>query len=240
MTDPADPYLLWDAAYVLGSLSSSERREYEMHLSGCRACRAAVGEISGMPALLTMLSREEVSSIDDGGIQPPPMRPQLLDDLLDQVSRRRRRARWRMGMASAAAAAVLAGVLLIAVKPGPQLPAPAGPPSASAMSMTMTPVAPSALEAAISVTSQGWGTRIQMTCTYHQETTGGEPTDGNGDELAMVAVGRDGTRIQLATWMALEGGTASPAGSTSTPIDEIAAVQVVSAGSGQVLLQRSL
>ncbi len=52
-----DPYETWDAAYVLGgSLSSTERREYEAHLSGCVPCRTSVGELSGMPALLAMLS----------------------------------------------------------------------------------------------------------------------------------------------------------------------------------------
>ena len=50
-----DPYALWDAAYILGSLSSNDRREYENHLSGCVSCRSAVGELSGMPALLAML-----------------------------------------------------------------------------------------------------------------------------------------------------------------------------------------
>src|SRR5689334_12737371 len=46
-----DPYVLWDAAYVLGSLSSAERREFENHMSACPSCRAAVSELSGMPAL---------------------------------------------------------------------------------------------------------------------------------------------------------------------------------------------
>ena len=32
----ACPYVMWDAAYVLGSLSSTERREYEGHLPLCR------------------------------------------------------------------------------------------------------------------------------------------------------------------------------------------------------------
>jgi hypothetical protein len=36
-----DPYELWDASYVLGSLSSSERREYEAHLTTCTSCRSA-------------------------------------------------------------------------------------------------------------------------------------------------------------------------------------------------------
>jgi len=40
--------------------------------------------------------------------------------------------------------------------------------------------------------------------------------------------------------VAVPGHTATPAGSISTPVDQIAAVQVVAADSGQVLLQRSL
>ena len=31
-------YATWDAAYVLGSLSSAERREFEAHLSVCPSC----------------------------------------------------------------------------------------------------------------------------------------------------------------------------------------------------------
>ncbi|MEQ0638264.1 hypothetical protein ABLO16_19720, partial [Mycobacterium tuberculosis] len=47
-------------------------------------------------------------------------------------------------------------------------------------------------------------------------------------------------RLRLATWLAEPGHTATPAGSISTPVDQIAAVQVVAADTGQVLLQRSL
>jgi hypothetical protein len=53
-------------------------------------------------------------------------------------------------------------------------------------------------------------------------------------------VNRDGTHTQLATWVADPGHTATPAGSISTPRDQIAAVQVVSADNGKVLLERSL
>src|SRR5262245_29684543 len=43
-------YAMWDAAYVLGSLSPADRREFEAHLSGCPFCGQAVAELSGMPA----------------------------------------------------------------------------------------------------------------------------------------------------------------------------------------------
>ncbi|MFY9765074.1 MAG: zf-HC2 domain-containing protein, partial [Mycobacterium sp.] len=45
-----DEYTMWDAAYVLGSLSSAERREFEAHMTDCPLCGSAVGELSGMPA----------------------------------------------------------------------------------------------------------------------------------------------------------------------------------------------
>jgi hypothetical protein len=40
--------------------------------------------------------------------------------------------------------------------------------------------------------------------------------------------------------MAVKGVRATPDGSTSTPIDQIATVQIVSADTGNVLLQRTL
>jgi anti-sigma factor RsiW len=60
-------YVMWDAAYVLGSLSSVDRRAYEAHLSTCPSCREAVSELDGMPALLAQLDRDVVESIEEGG-----------------------------------------------------------------------------------------------------------------------------------------------------------------------------
>ena len=59
-------YALWDAAYVLGSLSSTERHEYEAHLSSCRRVGRRLPNSAGMPALLSRLDRDEVAAIDDG------------------------------------------------------------------------------------------------------------------------------------------------------------------------------
>jgi hypothetical protein len=36
-----DKYAQWDAAYVLGSLSELDRREFEAHLEECWACRCS-------------------------------------------------------------------------------------------------------------------------------------------------------------------------------------------------------
>ena len=93
----------------------------------------------------------------------------------------------------------------------------------------------------VTISSQGRGTRIQMNCTYGvlPQNSGHDETE-TGDTLAMVVVGRDGSRAQVATWVALSGVTATPTGSTSMPMDQIAAVQIVSEDQGDVLLQRSL
>lgn len=232
-----DPYETWDASYVLGSLSSNERREYEAHLNECVSCRTAVGELSGMPALLGMLDADDVVAIDTGGIEPPPLRPQLLDGVLLEVRRRRRRGRWITWTVAAAAAAVLAVGVLVAVKPAPFGTTESGP-QVSAMGVSMTPVMPSSFDATVQVTQMGWGTHVEMTCTYHDEI--GDGTTEDADKLVMYAVGRDGSRVQLATWMAREGESASPTGSTSMPMEKIAAVQVVKADTGAVLLQHSL
>lgn len=234
-----DLYALWDAAYVLGSLSTNERAEYEAHLGDCVSCRAAVSQLSGTPALLGLLDREDVMTLGEDHPEPPGMRPELLGTLLTKVSRRRRRGRfmtWTM-----AAASVLVIAVFIGVQTNPALPAPAAP-QATASGLTMAPVTATALEATVSLVSQSWGTRIEMACTYGMEPDDSEHdhTHDAGDKLAMVVVARDGSHSQLGTWMAPVGVTTLPSGSTSMTTNDIASVQVVSASTGEVFLQRNL
>ncbi|PRC48550.1 anti-sigma factor, partial [Mycobacterium sp. ITM-2017-0098] len=111
-----DRYRTWDAAYVLGALSGDERREYEDHLAGCDRCRSAVGELSGMPGLLSMLDLDDVIALDHQ--QPdPPLRPEVLTAVLERVSVRRGRARWMTSAGVGLAAAMLALALVIALRP---------------------------------------------------------------------------------------------------------------------------
>jgi anti-sigma factor RsiW len=98
----------------------------------------------------------------------------------------------------------------------------------------MSQIGTTLLASTVQLSSQHWGTSINLKCVCLA------PLNAHHDTLAMVVVGRDGSQTRLATWVAEPGHTATPAGSISTPVDQIAAVQVVSADSGQVLLQRSL
>ena len=196
-----------------------------------------MAELSGMPALLALLDRDDMAAATEAPVEPPPLRPEVLDLLLEKVSWRRRRSRWVAATVTAAAAVVLALGVFVAVRPGAIDPTVV--PRTTVSAMTMAPVAPSELNASFTLTSYGWGTNIDMTCSYSESADAVDGHDDDaGDKLAMVAVGRDGNHVQLATWMAQAGVTASTSGSTSMPIDEIAAVQVVSTDTGDVLLQR--
>ncbi|WP_174551031.1 anti-sigma factor family protein, partial [Nocardia farcinica] len=63
MTEIADDYTTWDAAYVLGALGSAERREYEEHLAGCPVCRAAVTELAGLPGMLALVDADTAEAM---------------------------------------------------------------------------------------------------------------------------------------------------------------------------------
>ena len=61
-TSGVDPFREWDAAYVLGSLDSTDRRAFEDHLRTCDSCHAAVAELAGMPGLLRMVPADEATT----------------------------------------------------------------------------------------------------------------------------------------------------------------------------------
>lgn len=228
-------YATWDAAYVLGSLSPADRREFEAHLSGCPLCTKAVAELSGMPALLSKLDSETVAAINEQTAEPPTA-PNLLPPLLSAVRRRRQRSRLMTWSSSAAAAVLLAIGVFVGIA-NHALMSPASQtaqPQTSASVLSMDQVGTKALASTVSLSSQNWGTVIDLRCVCLA------PVYAHHDKLAMVVVNRDGTHTQLATWVADPGHTATPAGSISTPVNQIASVQVVSADNGKVLLERSL
>jgi anti-sigma factor RsiW len=233
------PYAMWDAAYVLGSLSAADRREFETHLADCPLCPEAIAELSRVPALLSQLSPQDMAAINDSAtdvatrLSTPAISPDLLPSLLASVRFRRRRARLTTWVASAAAAVVLGIGVLVGVTGfggvfGDHQQ------SATTSAQPMAQVGTQLLTSTISISGQHWGTFINLKCFCLA------PPDAHHDTLAMVVVGRDGSQTRLATWVAVPGHTATPAGSISTPIDQISSVQVVSADTGKILLERSL
>jgi hypothetical protein len=231
-----DRYVTWDAAYVLGSLTSSERREYEAHLETCERCRSAVAEISGVPALLAKMDLEDVRALEEQTPGTPPLRPEVLDSILDKVRWRRRRSRWLTSAAVGVAAALLAVGVVIAIRPEVVGLENYTPPETT-QALDMAKVSDTPINASITLTGFGWGTRIDMACSYGEWGQAGTIPPQN---LGMVVVGRDGSHTEVATWLGLSGATALPSATTPMQKDEIAAVQLVSSDNGKVLLEKSL
>ncbi|UZN03241.1 anti-sigma factor family protein [Cellulomonas sp. S1-8] len=210
----ADPYRQWDAAYVLGALAPGERREYEEHLAGCDACRAAVGELAGMPALLAMVPAGDATGgaggvgaaagtgADGTGGTGADVVP--LARLADAA--RRRRARGRLALAGAAAALVVLGGVAGSAVTAATTPAPVV--AADARAVALTAVGGSGVTADVTLAPVRWGTRLDWTCAY----AAAELPEG---VYELVLVDAAGERTVVATWTSTGERTASGLGASS-------------------------
>lgn len=200
-----------------------------------------------MPALLSQLDIADAAALDEQGQLPgvaPAMPAAMLNSVMALATRRQRRMRLKYWTLTAAAATLLTlgGFLALYAAFYPHFAAAPAGPQGAASALTMAQVTPNAMSGTVSLTSNTWGTGIEINCTLAAppDYPGRGAENALGEGLAMVVVGRDGSTTVLATWMGLVGVSASPRGSTSTPMAQIAAVQVVSTESGHVLLQRNL
>ncbi|MFF1879136.1 anti-sigma factor family protein [Leifsonia sp. NPDC058230] len=246
-----DEFVTWDGAYLLGALSSADRRAYEEHLRTCDACTAAVSELAGLPGLLGHVSEAEAFALleaDQTAGQGVPQgqttsireaerlsadgsNPDLLGGLLRAARRRRIRTRW-WAAGSLAAAAVI--VVLSAIVVSSLLMPTLTPAPEAGKSVVMTQVEPSGLSADIKLVAEPWGTRIESRCSY-ADWDGQAP--GRSWTYAMVVTDRNGRETQISTWEAAPGTTVEPTATTSVAVADIASVDIRSAANGTVLLQ---
>lgn len=217
-----------DAAYVLGALSPEERLEFERHLPGCPACRRAVGQLAGLPGLLAQVSPEVLES------EPEPVPASLLPALVRQARRERVRRRWLTGAVAAAVVLAVGGGSVAVVHGLDDEPVPsASPTQRSAPAEDMRPVGQDSMAASVSLTTVGWGTRVDLTCSYDAPGTEyGEPT---APTYSLVLRSVDGDVEQVATWRGLPGKTMTLEGATAWLRDDIASVEVQSADGRPVL-----
>jgi hypothetical protein len=221
------PYELWDGSYVLGSLSPTERREFEAHLDACDPCSRAVRDLAGMPGLLSRIGPEVFEGPD-----PEPVPQTLLPRLSRAVRRHQRRRTWlTAGIAAAAAVVVTAGGVLALDHGSNGTPAalPSQSTSVQPASRVMTQVSRDPMTASVALTPVAWGTRLDLACSYPRGTVGYE-----GGAYALVVRLRNGHREQVATWNGVPGTSMQVTGATAAWRQDIASVVVIRAGAGPV------
>ncbi len=224
----------WDGAYVLGALSPEDRAAFERHLPGCDDCARSVRELAGLPGLL---ARVPVEILDpDHPRQPVP--DTLLPALVRRVRRTQRRRTWITSGLVAAAAAVAIGAVGIATLGGDDdntlvaQPSPSSGPTTAAPEL-MQPVGAGTISGWLSLTQVGWGTRLDLTCSYPQAEPYG---DSEPPTYTMFVTTTAGSTEQVASWKGLAGKTMHVTGATSADADDIAHVEV-RGSTGQPLLE---
>ena len=226
-----DAFTLYDAAYVLDALSPAERSEFETHLKGCAACTRSTGELSGLPALMSMVSVEQLTAKAEA---PPET---LLPSLARVVRRERGRRYLAVGTVAAAAASLIAVGAVALTGPDSPSRAPvassASAPSGTA-NLALSAVVPSRVTASVRLVDVPWGTRLDLTCTYHAKGLG--PSDGR--PYALVVIDRGGAAQQVANWMALPDRELTVLGASSLARRDIAVVEIRTL-SGRAILRLS-
>jgi len=222
----------WDAAFVLGALSPSDRRRFEAHLQECDKCRAAIVDLAPTIALLARITPDRAESLldvsgDDEG--PDPTRRRELISIGVQETTRRRRLWWAGGLA-AAAAIVVAVVLAVTLSIGPSV--------RDAKVFALEPMLDIPITATVELVDVAWGTRLEMICSY-PEAEDEEESDASWPYVIYVTA-KDGTSSELSSWVALPGKTAKIGAGTALDPDQIASIEIRSLTSGRVLMRTEL
>lgn len=221
-------YAMDDAAYVLGSLSPAERRDFEGHLDRCEECSTAVRDLAGLPGLLARVDPEVFE-----GTPPEPVPDTLLPRVTFAVRRGRRRRTWlTAGVAAAAAAAVTVGGALLIDRPGTAPEAAPPPPVVTSSALPMEQVGTDPMTASVALTSVAWGTRLDLRCSY---PTRWGPHDYESGSYALVVHTADGRSRRVATWHGLPGRSMQLAAATATRKADIRSVDVTRLDGSPVL-----
>ena len=231
MNSDPDRYYTWDAAYVLGSLSPAERREYEEHLAGCPACQTAVSELAGIPGLLAQVPPEDAALLAAASAD-------IIDDkpprgMLAAVKSRQARHRRRMvGIAAAAAAAAMLVLGGIAYALGLLQLGPSGP-----QRLAFDSISPIAMTAVVDVIPVADGTDLAVQCAYEEV---GAPQSGGYMKYRIYVVDRSGHASMVKEWPAKPNKVMRPTAHTPLKIRQIEAVEIRRSDTDETLLRATL
>jgi hypothetical protein len=220
MTELTDPYVYYDAAYVMGALDPPDRRAYEQHLTVCDRCRSAVSELAGMPGLLAQLDVEEVLA-PRATPEPPP--DTLLPRMAAAAGRLQRRRKVWGGLAGLAAAACLITAIVVAAGT-----LTSNTPAQQGTALVMSAVTAAPVTATVRLHSVEWGTDVSLDCTYAPKKSDGDDKVAH-PSYRLVVVPKDGGRVQqVAQWTGLAGKTVKMSGATDLKPSQIAEIRLVS------------
>jgi anti-sigma factor RsiW len=227
MNESVDMYREWDAAYVLGALSSDDRREYERHLAGCASCTTAVAEFAGMPGLLMKIDANTAQTLatvpEIQNVFALPLEP--IQSLARAALRRRASLRKRMaaGLAVAASFIMVIGLLL-----GSQLGAHtsgAGSPASTVVlgaKVTMVAMEENSMAVDMRVSAKRWGTQFSWNCIYGN----GEVSASKPQSYDLVITDAAGVATTVASWSQAGTSAKGLVASTGIPMSKIKTIEV--------------
>jgi hypothetical protein len=192
-------------AYLLGALDGSEACQLQAHLAECPACRQDFDELATLPRLLRRLTPEDVAQLRPATCPPAPVAADGSRRLLQLP---------RLAMLAATAAGVVALIVMLAVSTAAHRDAP------QARALTFTKAeAVTHVRATVRLAPRTWGTQLHLWLS-------GVPA---GQRCSLVAHARDGRVETAASWTATYAGRADVPGATSIRLQDISAVDVVTA-----------
>jgi hypothetical protein len=236
MTETIDRFRDWDAAYVLGALSTDDRRAFERHLVTCPECTAAVAQLAGLPGILGKLSVDEAVALmdetrvasaaaPDSHLRDEVHTPGLVQRLAVAAKRRRRRTRIGLLLSGVAVLAIFTvGGVAVAANQAPR-----------PVTVAMSPLNQHALTASLTVTQKGWGTRFDWSCNYLGDTWEGESVSYD-----LVVTDKTGKQSTVATWSSSGPHAKGLTASSSIPTDNIRNVEIRLTGTTTPLLEENL
>jgi len=227
MNQGVDKYREWDAAYVLGSLSTDDRREFERHLANCAACTSGVAELAGMPGFLMKIDANTAGALaqtpDRENVFALPLEP--IQALARAAIKEKRSLRRRMaaGMAVAAAFVMVIGLLAgLNIHSATNLAGGQVSTVAVGTKIAMVAMEKNAMTVDMRVTKKRWGTQFSWNCVYgNDEVSATKP-----QSYDLVVTDTAGVTTTVASWS--QAGTVAKGivASTGIPLVKIKAVEV--------------
>jgi hypothetical protein len=214
----------WDAAYVLGALSTDERRTYEDYLAANPDRAAEVRQLDAMPDILAALSPEEalaLTDLVDAGDAPPAG----VASLARAAAERERRSR-RAFIASAVGVAAALAVVGVVVG------ATAFPRTATVQTVAMAPMQPGVrpgVTAQLAITEKKWGTELNWACQYTKDWARGVAS------YDIVVTTKDGAQATVGSWKPAGDDATGLSAATSIPASAIRSVDIRVTGTDQPL-----